>query len=157
MDGFELHVSIPDAEIMVFKSLFWPELFILKSWVFGCILVKHKVLLTWNLQLWRGYGRQLVFGVLDKSHSRNKIFHFYFFFFPPLYLPFDALEMPRESEKKCFLFHIAQLLHCWRKNILNINTALGLKAFLKRHFNAMTFSKVNSHKNQVKDQNPFCW
>lgn len=117
----------------------------------------NKVLLTWNLQLWRGYGRQLVFGVLDKSHSRNKIFHFYFFFFPPLYLPFDALEMPRESEKKCFLFHIAQLLHCWRKNILNINTALGLKAFLKRHFNAMTFSKVNSHKNQVKDQNPFRW
>lgn len=58
--------------------------------------------------------------------------------------------MPRESEKKRFLFHIAQLLHCWRKNILNINMALGLKAFLKRHFNAMTFSKVNSHKNSQR-------
>lgn len=36
------------------------------------------------------------------------------------------------------------------KNTLNINMAVGLKVFLKRHFDAIIFSKVNNHKNSPR-------
>jgi len=54
---------------------------------------------------------------------------------------------------------MSSISHCTavsllEKNILNINMVLGLKAFLKRYFNAMSFSEVNNHKNRVKDQTP---
>lgn len=44
----------------------------------------------------------LIFGILDKSHSRNKTVLFFFFLL--LCLPFDALELPREREKNVFYF-----------------------------------------------------
>lgn len=55
---------------------------------------------------------------------------------------------------------MSSISHCTavallEKNILNINMALELKTFLKRHFSAMSFSNVYSHKNRVKDHNPF--
>lgn len=43
-------------------------------------------------------------GGLDKSHSRNKIFLFYFFPLLLPYLPLDALELLREREKNVLYF-----------------------------------------------------
>lgn len=68
--------------------------------------------------------------------------------YPPLlHLPFDALELLREREKNVFISHQTAVA-LFENNSLNINMALGLKAFLKRHFDAMSFSQVNNHKNK---------
>lgn len=88
----------------------------------------------------------LLFGILYKSQSRKK---------NPLllHLLFDALELLREREKNVFISHHTAVA-LLENNSLNINMALGLKAFLKRHLDAMSFSQVNNQKNRVKDQNP---